>query len=232
MIKNIMKNIKAKPLLRTIILLAILVSVITTVTLSVTNAWYAGMFSIDANGMITMGEVAIKWTNPADGGPTVPDIGDENNAKITNDSTIPIILRVRVIPEWVQTDTTTPDPTGVPPTKSEVAVTITGTGDWLFNRQTLNPSFLVYTGGTDKIGTDYGIRMPEDGNQINVTYTVGVVPSTLAATFDPIAKIYKRAGETTGWELKITLIAEALQATQKAYNYTVNTSGATSWLLN
>ena len=147
---------------------------------------------------------------------------DDGEYSIVNTSAIPIILRVRVIAEWVN------GTAGVPP--SDIG---TGIGnleisddDWAL-RTGEDGLFLVYMGG--------------DGFEDFIDNTITTITddyTILQPAEDPIPlPEINIDGERNGWNLEITLIAEALQATRKAYEYTIALEnainpGVTSWALD
>ena len=170
-----------------IISLLLCVTMMSSVTFGVTQAWYAGTLMPDGvTGTAKMGTVKIELNT--------------TTGEITNSSDIPIILRVRVIAEEDPQPTT-----GVPSSDFDISVE---DGNWTV-ATAYDGTFLVYTGGDKLLSTaPYGILMPSD------------TPISLPdITLNP-----------TGG--KVTLIAEALQATQKAYNYTTTASGVTSWAVS
>jgi hypothetical protein len=127
--------------------------------------------------------------------------------KIINGSNIEIILRVRVIAEWIAE----PGTTGVPPGDIPINTVITNPGaDWEIKGQ-----FLVYKSGTAVTG----------------------IPAPYSATeekFIDLPAIITLLSEDSNntnvlWKSQVTFIVEALQATENAYTYTL--THGTSWAL-
>ena len=187
-----MKRIAKLPLLRTALCI-FLVSLLTSVpTFAETYAWFYGTAERGgaASGAIAcMGKVDVS---------AAKDNG--NQIKISNASTIPIILRVRVIAEWVQEF---PGTAGTPPEVPHMDALFGGnTASWATDGK-----FLIYTTGNEN-NKDFG--------------SYGAIPGTEKEIFLP--PIVNKPAHY-GWNLEIYYIAEALQATQKAYS-------AAGWGLN
>jgi len=141
---------------------------------------------------------------------------DLTGNRIINGSDIPIILRVRVIAEFTGS--------GIPEEDIDISYLINTHGTPWEIRDSRHGKFLVYVGNNDftadGVRTGYGIISPPDS-----------VVSTILLP-----------GITFQYGVKVTFVAEALQATPKAYKYTANNAynyetgegirGVTSWALD
>ena len=185
-------------LLKIIASAMLVTALIVSTTFGGTYAWFVKQFDPE-EAENQMGEVKVGLTANA------------TKATITNDSTIDIILRVRVIVE--------PDipATGVPKALSDSAylalVNVTTQG-WL-KVQSQDGIFFVYSDKTSvaDLTGDYKDYKPVEPSKTPITFTY-TAPTT---------------------DYTVTFIAEALQATETAYDYTTTTptpSGVTSWKLN
>ena len=200
-----MKNFKKNKLLFSIILTVLSVTLITTVTFSVTNAWYAGIFDGTVSVSGTMGKVIIDINNPT------PANGEV--IQIDNTSTIPIILRVRVIPELIPGANAkgTPDASLI-----DVNLDLNDT-EWTKVTTADGGIFFVYGSYTKD---SYGAYTTIFEDDLIPSFTCNIS--------------YSSSG-SADWTPKVTLVAEALQATEKAYTYTTDTTNnknATSWALS
>ena len=173
-----------------------------------TFAWFVSQTELDEKIPGEMGTVSVTLKDGA----------------IKNESNIPIILRVKVIAEWVGDD----DTMGIPPSEIEWWHKYHGIfgnlgRDWkIFESADLEYGyFLVYVGGENF----------EDANG-ELVAPYGIIPPSLESIKLPSVK--KQIPTISNWTLEITYIVEALQATQKAYEYTVDNAadpGVTSWKL-
>jgi hypothetical protein len=187
-----MKLLKKLPIVR-IAACVLMISIVTSVALfSGTHAWFVDEETIKIDGQ--MGAVSVTL--------------DENNM-ITNDSSIDILLRVRVIVEWKkdgQYILGTPAPASI--TQSIVG------SNWKPAKGIDGGDFLIYQAeGSEKFG-DTGY------------YTIKPNPMPFSINYTPPS--------ASGYTAEVSFIVEALQATQTAYDYTVenaSTPGVTSWEL-
>lgn len=214
--KNIKKSKTSKyHFLSALILTLAVMVMITTMTFGVTNSWYAGTLDVtDVSGVAKMGTVEVNLTGPATQ-PVEPDKSDNTVTVSTGLTDIPIIMRVRVIPELVPDNAgtlNTPDATEYTRLVSAISSSMETSG-WA-SATGAGGLFFIY--GADKTSNDYGsytIWEPGKPAPLGLTYGVGSYTAP------------------TGWHVEVTLIAEALQATQKAYTYT-GINGSTMWALN
>jgi hypothetical protein len=140
------------------------------------------------------------------------------NGTITNKSDIDILLRVRVIAEWVEIGSNK----GIPPS-TPIVIT---SSDIIFVKETgLGGTFLVYNPDAS-FNAKYSKLAPASslaaGNPVSFGFTIGEIAPALL----------------DNWNIRFTFIAEALQATDNAYAYTNNPTNytgpvpVTSWALN
>jgi len=198
-----MNKTKRIPLMVMMTLLPAVILISSTV-FGGTYAWFVKQIENAEVGITgQMGEVKIALNN-----------GDPDNLNlIDNDSDVPIILRVRVAAEWVDKTGGLP---GVPPGDSgngnieiiKSAFTGLDTAEWQLAAGE-NGVFLIYVNGSEKIANTYA-KIPAHQSKKIPDYKIP---------------------DQDGWTLEFTFIAEALQATDNAYDYTTinNTDGVTSW---
>jgi hypothetical protein len=212
-----MNIIKRNPVIYIIIVVSLVVFIASAATFSGTYSWFVkSLKSIDVEGKMGTVDVQVKEA-------VIDEDENENyftftGATVTNTNTdIPIIVRVRVIAEWVQD----PDKnaTGVPPSDATISIE-PDDEEWILYEDEQEGIFLVYEGDNDfLIGED---KDEETGYGI-------VTPDTPSLS---LPDIYIKDIHP-GWIPTVTLIAEALQATEKAYQYTLDNAGdiagVTSW---
>jgi hypothetical protein len=200
-----MRIFKRNPIIYTIIVVSLVIFIASAATFSGTYSWFVKTAKLDANLTGTMGNVEVRIEERKVG--TRPAYYE-----LYNDSDIDIILRIRVITEWTLNGEYQMDPpAGMP--KLQLANELQLSSNWTLYDDVEGGTFLVYSGKNDFYGTGYGKLEPNTRPPIRIP-NISLIPAIDA------------------WKVELTFIAEALQATDKAYNYTITNDidpGVTSW---